>query len=259
MALPIHVAAVQYSSHRTYRAGNHDKALHLLDDAGHTSDLVVLPETSFSSHWTIGDIESIAEPDLGTVTAIVSHIAVVRGSFVCYGIIERDGDRFYNTAMLVGADGRVLGKQRKVRLSDDEVRVGLSPGDEVHVFGTHLGNIGILVRDDARDEDIVSSLRRNGARLILSPSVVTLTDPSQPPEDVIREWESVLKWAASNTHSHVVWANKISGGDVLAVGNSLILDSNGSVLARGSADQEEVVRAAITLIPGVPFERKSAA
>lgn len=251
MTLPIHVSAVQYATDLHDKVGNTDKALHLLDDAAHTADLVVMPETSFTGYWLGKEMARFAESVPGPMTSIVSEIAVTRNAYICFGIAERDGDRIYNTAVLVGADGRLVGKHRKAHLFKADVEAGFTPGDRFDVFETHLGKIGMLVCLDAFHIESVRVLDLKGAQMVVVPSV-GLVIPPWTPESTLYSWETVLRANAKYGRCHLVWANKI-GTDrgFAAVGNSMVLDRDGRIIARGGSE-EEVVRATITLEPKEP-------
>ena len=51
----------------------------------------------------------------------------------------------YNTAALIGPDGQLVGKYRKVTLPRGEVDAGLQPGHEYPVFETRFGKVGMMV------------------------------------------------------------------------------------------------------------------
>lgn len=251
MDLPIHVAAVQYATDFYDKIANTDKALELLDAAAHTADLVLLPETSFTGYWLGKDMRQFAEPIPGPMTTLVSQIAVTRTIVVCFSIAERDGDKIYNTAVLVGADGSLVGKHRKVHLFHADIEAGFTPGDEFEVFDTHLGKIGILVCYDAHHIESVRVLDLKGADIVLIPSV-GLVIPPETLESTVHSWETVLRANAKYGRCHVVWANKTGiDGDLSAIGNSMVLDPKGNVLARGGIE-EEIVRATISIEPKTP-------
>ena len=248
VALPIHVAAVQYATEMYDKTTDTDRALHLLDDAAHTADLVLLPETSFTGYWLGKDMVKFAEPVPGPMTAIACEIAITSNAYICFGIAERDGDKIYNTAVLVGADGNLVGKHRKAHLFKADVESGFTPGDELEVFDTSLGKIGILICFDAFHIESVRVLDMKGAQLVLIPSV-GLVIPPETAESTLYSWETVLRANAKYGRCHVVWANKIGkDGELAAVGNSMVLDPQGQIIARGDTE-EEVVRASITLKP----------
>lgn len=248
MALPIHIAAVQYSSDSNVRAINRDKAMHLLDDAAHTADLVLMPESSFTGDTQGEGIKEIAEPAFGPTTAIVSQIAITRNAHICYSMIERDGDNYYSTSVLVAADGGMLGKQRKINLSEAELLAGLTPGDSLKTFDTHVGRLGILQCQDAEDMNYVRTLGNQGAQIILVPCLIH-TAIDEDPSSLIGSWGKALKDAAVSGKCHVVWANKIGVTDEFKyIGSSMIIDWEGNIIAQGSMDQEEFVRAEANLI-----------
>ena len=84
------------------------------------------------------------------------------------GLHEADGDARYNTAVLIGPDGKLLGKYHKQSLGHEKVRN--TPGDACPVFETPWGRAGILICADRTEPGIVRRFRENGAEFILVPS-----------------------------------------------------------------------------------------
>ena len=84
------------------------------------------------------------------------------------GMLEADGDKRYNTAVLIGADGRLIGKYRKQHLGHESVRN--TPGSASTVFGTPFGRAGVMICADRRFKDIVGRFRENGAGFLICPS-----------------------------------------------------------------------------------------
>ncbi len=246
MALPIHVAAVQYATEADNNTANTDRAIHLLDIAGHTADLILMPDASFTCDWPTCQIQRHTQAARGPLTAIAAQIAVVRSACICYCIPERDGDRIYNTAILVCADGRVVGSHRKLALNEAEIAAGFTAGDSLRVLHTFLGRIGILIGEDCFDPGNAAKLANEGAQIILVPSVA-LVDSPDAVDSALGEWERALRESAVESHCHLVWANKI-GADrgMQAIGNSMIVAPDGDIIARAGME-EEIVRARITL------------
>ena len=251
MNLPIHLAAVQYETDLYDKTANTTRALELMDEAAHTADLVLMPETSFTGYWLGKDMAQFAEPVPGPMTAIVSQIATTRNASICFSVAEKDGDKMYNTAILVGADGSLIGKHRKVHLFKADEEASFTPGDELAVFDTNLGKIGILVCFDAHLIESVRVLDLKGAEIVLIPSV-GLVCPGETFQSTLHSWETVLRANAKYGRCHVLWANKTGkDGDLTAIGNSMILDPRGRILARGGTE-EEIVRAEVTIQPKFP-------
>ena len=86
----------------------------------------------------------------------------------CYP--EKSGSKCYNTGVLFGRNGRILGKYRKVQLPAGEDWVYAS-GKTFPVFRTDLGNVGISICYDMMFPEPTRCLALNGADLIAHPTM----------------------------------------------------------------------------------------
>jgi predicted amidohydrolase len=84
------------------------------------------------------------------------------------GLLEADGDARYNTAVLIGPDGKLLGKYHKQELGHEDGRN--KAGDSCPVFDTPWGRAGILICADRTKPELAKRFRENGAQFILVPS-----------------------------------------------------------------------------------------
>lgn len=84
------------------------------------------------------------------------------------GMLEADGEARYNTAVLLGPDGTLIGKYRKQRLEHESVRN--AAGDASTVHSTPWGGAGVMICADRRDPALVARFRENGAAFLLCPS-----------------------------------------------------------------------------------------
>jgi predicted amidohydrolase len=80
-------------------------------------------------------------------------------------MLEADGENRYNTAVLIGPDGKLAGKYRKHKLEHELVRN--TPGTETPIFRTPFGRVGIMICADRRDPDLVKRLFDGGAELLI--------------------------------------------------------------------------------------------
>jgi predicted amidohydrolase len=99
------------------------------------------------------------------------------------GLIERDGKTAYNTAVLIGRDGKLAGKYRKVSLPREEVEGGLTPGSEFPVFDLDFGRVGILICWDIQFPEGARRLADLGAEVILLP-IWGGTEPLYPARSI---------------------------------------------------------------------------
>ncbi len=99
------------------------------------------------------------------------RLAKLAGELEIYlvaGMLEADGNDRFNTAVLIGPKGNLLGKYRKQRLGHEDVRN--TAGKESKVFETPFGPMGILICADRRDPDLVRRFREGGAEFLICPS-----------------------------------------------------------------------------------------
>ncbi len=134
------------------------------------AQVILLPE-ALNLGWT--DPSSAREAELipdGESCRRLSELARQHAVYVCAGLIERNGGRVFNSAVLLGPDGRLLLHHHKI----NELEIGqpyYSLGDHLSVAPTPLGTFGLMICADAfaRDQVIARSLALMGADVILSP------------------------------------------------------------------------------------------
>ena len=90
----------------------------------------------------------------------------------CYlvaGLVERDKHLIYNVAVLIGPDGKLIGKYRKVALPRTEIEAGITPGHDYPVFDTRFGKVGMMVCYDGFFPEVARQLSIRGAEVIAFP------------------------------------------------------------------------------------------
>ncbi len=135
---------------------------HEAGDAG--ADLVVFPEAAptglINNDDPVHDL-ALGEPVPGPTTELLAGVAASRGLYLAFGILERAGDRLYDSAVLLGPDGRVVFRYRRItpgwhgRNGDPRV---YAHGARVHAAQTALGRIALLICGDLFDDDVLSEM-----------------------------------------------------------------------------------------------------
>jgi predicted amidohydrolase len=141
----------------------------LIEDAARQrADLVVLPET-LTYFGTGLSFAECAEPVSGPSTAYFGELARKHNLYIVAGLVERDQHLLYNVAVLIGPDGKVAGKYRKICLPREEIAAGIAPGHEYPVFDTRFGKLGMMVCYDGFFPEIARQLSNRGAEVIAWP------------------------------------------------------------------------------------------
>lgn len=132
------------------------------------ADLVVLPEL-LTCKGVTHDYVSVAESVPGPTTDYFGTLAKAHDCYLVVGLPERDGHLVYNVAALIGPDGKVVGKYRKVTLPREEIDRGIAPGHDYPVFETRFGKVGMMVCYDVFFPEVARQLAMNGAEVVALP------------------------------------------------------------------------------------------
>jgi predicted amidohydrolase len=200
--------------------------------------LLVLPEAALGGYLASldGTGEAGLPPALDVDGPQIRRLAAIAGDMVvCAGFCERDGDRRYNSAVMVTGEG-VLGVYRKVHQPLGE-NLSYSPGGDFPVFDTPLGRMGMLICYDKAFPEAARALSVGGATIVacLSAWPASRTSPAQNLAedrwtrrfnlfDQARALENQVVWVASNQVG--------TFGSLRFVGSAKVVGPGGDVLAR---------------------------
>jgi hypothetical protein len=86
--------------------------------------------------------------------------------YVVAGMPVREGDYVRNMAVLIDRRGHLLGTYAKIHPTEGEIGCGVIPGEEVRVFETDFGRIGLAICFDLNWQDMWAEMARQGADLV---------------------------------------------------------------------------------------------
>jgi len=202
------------------------------------AELVVLPETAttgFSPGMDAERLWDLVAEVPGPLTEPVQEATRRLGVHTVLGTYERGPSRgeVYNTAVLVGPGGDVLGAYRKTHLFCGEDRAGggwVTPGDRALVVDTGLAKIGLIICFDGDYPELARAEAVMGAEVICRPSALLRS------ADI---WELTNRARAYDNHVFVVGANAtgIDPAGLIYFGNSMIVTPIADVLARAASHE----------------------
>lgn len=153
---------------KSMQANNEEFEPLIADAAKRKADLVVLGETV--TYYGLGkDYHECSETIPGPSTKYFGVLAKKHDLYIVVGLLERDKHLVYNVAVLLGPDGSVAGKYRKVCLPRTEIEHGCAPGSEYPVFNTRFGKLGMMVCYDGFFPEVARELSNRGAEVIAWP------------------------------------------------------------------------------------------
>lgn len=172
----VRVAGIVLKWIRTDKEANLKRAEQLIREAAAGGAEIVCTTECFLDGYAIKDksipldeYRSLGEPiPGGTYYQRLAKLADELDIRLIAGMLEADGDLRFNTAVLIGPEGELIGKYRKHKLEHELLRN--TPGDEYPIFATEHGNVGIMICADRRVPDLVEQLCDNGAEILICPS-----------------------------------------------------------------------------------------
>lgn len=219
--------------------------------ASDSVDLVVLPELANSGYVKGGDLAFSKEYVLkaekipGKFTKRLGEAARKHGIYVVTGMLQAHPDipyTIYNSAVLIGPTGEVVGVHNKMHLPFEE-RHFFYPGSTSNVFATQLGNIAIQVCADAFFPELCRIFALKGAEIMCT----CYNSPLIEGKEFVKErilHQSVCR--AQENALFFIGCNRV-GSDAgnSFFGRSCIAGPSGEVLAYSECDREEILRATL--------------
>lgn len=204
--------------------------------AGLGADMVVLPESCLQGYpvseeaATRESITAGAEASDGPYPKRYRSLAHELGIYLVACYDESRGDKIYNTAELIGRDGNTIGFYSKTHTLSGNEPKAYSPGDDLPVYQTEYGSVGILICNDRTFFESWRVMMLKGAQIIL-----ILSNGSHGEFNTCR-----LRAYAHDNGLAVLFAHPRQ---------ALVIDSSGEVIAKNSGG-EEYAMAALDLDEG---------
>jgi predicted amidohydrolase len=254
---PVLARAVQYQVDENDFDGNLnrcDTLIKTLQADSKQSNLVVLPAYSFCGPVSKGNYQSLGEKLLGKSTQAASDFAVRLKTHLVASFIEKDGESYFHTAVLLGPDGKLIGQYRQTHL--DPSLLFLAAGSDLPVYETAIGRIGLLLNDDLRFPEASGVMALRRADLIAVPTNWSgqyggrLQD-AQGLFDHPCAANTMIFWyaAAKTAQAYTVVANAVGNG---CMGSSGVFTINPidslEIPEVASIDKEEVVSLAFNTL-----------
>lgn len=228
--------------------GANDRNLaHVVEQIGEAAardaQLVVFPECALSGYIVdnLDELERLAEPIPGPATQRLVAACARWQVHLVVGILEQGVDAIYNSAILVGPRG-LVGRYRKAHLPglglDRLVAHGNTP---FAVHETPIGRIGMAICYDIRFPEPTRVLALQGADVIAIPTNWPVMDRVAPPSTIP---DVLTRARACENRVFLAVADRVGkehGSTFL--GRSQLVDAYGTVVAEGSARDEEILYA----------------
>ena len=206
----------------------------VVEDHGAAPDVILLPEI-FTCPYDNSCFPVFAQEEDEEVCRELSSIARQYHAYLVGGSVpERSADgRIYNTSYVYDRTGRRIARHRKVHLFDIDVPGGqyfkesdiLSPGEDVTVFDTEFGKMGVCICFDIRFPEMFLEMRKTGVRMVFVPAAFNMTTGPA-------HWEVLFRSRALDQQISVLGCSPARDAEAsyIAYGHTILTDPWGRVV-----------------------------
>jgi N-carbamoylputrescine amidase len=214
-------------------------------------------ETLYFCQDEIHAFFSLAKP-LAQNAAVLHFSAVAKelGVVLPISVFERAGQNFFNTVVILDADGSNLGYYRKTHIPDGpgySEKFYFSPGDTgFKVWDTAYARIGVGICWDQWFPETSRAMALMGAELLLFPTAIG-SEPLAPELDSAGHWQRTMQGQAAANVMPLIAANRVGmeaghrGTSMTFYGSSFIADHTGAKVAEAGRTEETVLSATFDL------------
>lgn len=226
------------------RSGNMVRIENALREAKQAGAVIAcFPETALLG-WANPAAFTRSFPIPGADSDRICSLAAEYDTYICIGLAEKEGDKLYDSAILVDNKGNVLLKHRKIHVLPDWMSPGYTAGIKIETAATEFGRIGLLICADTFKEDILEEMARQQPDLLLVPYGWAAQQGEWP--DHGQSLQKVVKNAALKTGAFVIGTDLVgqvsSGPNAGRVygGQSVVVDNAGNILMKARDRDRDV-------------------
>jgi len=262
MTRTVTVAALQ-SAYGLDQDANIARTIELVREAAGAGAQVILPSELFQGpYFCVSQEErwfATAHPwrEHPCVMAL-APVAAELGVVIPVSIFEREGPHYFNSLVMLDADGRALGVYRKSHIPDGpgyQEKYYFRPGDTgFKVWDTRFGRLGVGICWDQWFPECARAMALMGAEILFYPTAIG-SEPHDPSLDTAAPWRRAMQGHAVSNVIPVVGANRTGfepwenypGGGQRFYGSSFIADHRGDLVADLDRDAEGIALASFDL------------
>ncbi|ELB2101258.1 N-carbamoylputrescine amidase [Vibrio parahaemolyticus] len=236
------------------------KAKNAIREAAQNGANVILPQELFAAPYFCKKQEAkyfelAEETENCRLIKEMSALAKELGVVIPVSYFEKAGNTFFNSLVMIDADGTVLDNYRKSHIPDGpgySEKYYFSPGDTgFKVWQTKFGKFGAGICWDQWFPELARSLALHGAEAIFYPTAIG-SEPQDPTLDSRDHWQRTMQGHSAANLVPVIASNRVGtevddGIETTFYGSSFITDHTGAKIAEAPREGETIIYAEIDL------------
>ncbi|ELB2758068.1 N-carbamoylputrescine amidase [Vibrio sp. 665] len=236
------------------------KAKKAIREAAQNGANVILPQELFAAPYFCKKQEAkyfelAEETENCRLIKEMSALAKELGVVIPVSYFEKAGNTFFNSLVMIDADGTVLDNYRKSHIPDGpgySEKYYFSPGDTgFKVWQTKFGKFGAGICWDQWFPELARSLALHSAEAIFYPTAIG-SEPQDPTLDSRDHWQRTMQGHSAANLVPVIASNRVGtevddGIETTFYGSSFITDHTGAKIAEAPREGETIIYAEIDL------------
>ncbi|ENO8972911.1 N-carbamoylputrescine amidase [Vibrio parahaemolyticus] len=236
------------------------KSKKAIREAAQNGANVILPQELFAAPYFCKKQEAkyfelAEETENCRLIKEMSALAKELGVVIPVSYFEKSGNTFFNSLVMIDADGTVLDNYRKSHIPDGpgySEKYYFSPGDTgFKVWQTKFGKFGAGICWDQWFPELARSLALHGAEAIFYPTAIG-SEPQDPTLDSRDHWQRTMQGHSAANLVPVIASNRVGtevddGIETTFYGSSFITDHTGAKIAEAPREGETIIYAEIDL------------
>ena len=208
------------------------------------ADIVCFPETCLFG-WVNPDAHTRAYPIPGPDSDRLCVMAINHNIYISIGLAEKEGDRLYDSALLIDNRGNIILKHRKINILEELMSPPYSSGNDIKTVETEFGTVGMLICADSFENDILGRMKIQNPDIVLIPYGWANTEDSWPGHS--EQLSQTVRNAAKEIGCYVIGTDlvgEISQGPwkgLVYGGSSLASDRHGEIIGQCRDRDRDVV------------------
>ncbi len=239
------IAGIQFACSED-KEGNIEKALKIMDVALKEGARIICFQEMFNQYWfPKGRDENaflLADDIRNKVVSIFKKKAKTAGAVILLPIFEKHKSNFFNSCVVINADGKVSGVYRKIHIPDIplwEEKYYFSTGDKgLPVFNTKHGKLGVQISWDNLYPESTRVLALRGAEIVFSPTACAFKTQ--------HTWQTVISGNAITNGLYIMRINRVGSEDTLDFyGMSFCVSPEGELIGGPTGTVDSILLADI--------------
>jgi len=221
------------------------------------AQIICLPELFLYNYFCQSENPknfALAEPIPGPTSMIMAKLAKELEVVLIVPLFEKRTDGIYhNSAVIIDADGSIVGTYRKMHIPDDPCfyeKYYFTPGDNgFKSFSTRYGKVGVLICWDQWFPEAARLTALTGAQFLFYPTAIGYQECDRmESQSQILAWETIQKSHAISNGLFLASVNR--GGkesDLTFWGRSFICNPFGKILHQSNGSEPQIILASCSL------------